>query len=709
MLLLSSPLVATPEVYLTGNAEDKRVPASGGILLSGGGGDVDSAMAWLLDKANGGDVVVLRASGSDGYNDYMHTELGVTVNSVRSIVFKEPEDAFDDRIRKWIEQAELVFLAGGDQAKYYRFWKGTPIQEALNAHLASRKPIGGTSAGLAVLGEFAYVALHDEDLTSELAMRDQDSPLLTLSQGFLSAPLLRNLLTDSHFSERNRLGRLMVMLNKAKAGSEDPVMGIGIDERTAICVEADGSSKVHAKGTGTASLVSLASAGNAQGSLSAKVVKMGDGVVFDINQTEEARGSVSAAYVINGYIRQFPISRQCDLPINPPSGKLIIVGGGLRASNDEIFNELIQSAKLDSDGSIGIIPAASGKPAKYANAFRQILLKRGVECERIVTLPIAVNDDSGTDEDESLWEKNAWDAEVVKRVRKCTAIWFIGGDQARIMQVLSPAGKGDTPLYEAIRDIYWNGGVVGGTSAGAAIQSELMILGGSSPAALRTGITSKYSGMDEQESGPLILGEGVGFFPHGVIDQHFDRKARLGRLVVAVLNGSETFAHGYGIDEDTALVYDAANDSAVVVGSGTVAHLDLSEVSESEGNISNIRISVLCSGDRITWPGNKVAVSPVKSLTNDNEFLSIKDPDAAGLMSPYGGRLADALGFLLVDNKLSQQVTSVVSYPDGARRELVFSADEETLGYWGYVDGNMDSYTTVNAALEIGPLKAGAD
>ena len=71
-----------------------------------------------------------------------------------------------------IRHAEAVFIAGGNQARYVNFWKGTPVEDAINANIASGKPIGGTSAGLAVLGEFAYGCLKDKDDDNDLASTD---------------------------------------------------------------------------------------------------------------------------------------------------------------------------------------------------------------------------------------------------------------------------------------------------------------------------------------------------------------------------------------------------------------------------------------------------------------------------------------------------------------------------------------------------------
>lgn len=249
LLALAAPSLAVHGVgverWLTGDPDDATVRPEGGLLLQGGGGDVDPAMRWLMEKARGGDAVVLRASGADGYNDYLFRELGVALDSVETLRFSSPESAHDADAVQAIEQAEVLFIAGGDQSHYVARWRESPVLAAINRHLRAGKPAGGTSAGLAVLGEFCYSAMHTGDLTSELALRSPDHPFITLERGFLDAPLLRTMFTDSHFSQREREGRLVVMLHRAREAWPDAaVFGLGVDERAAVCVEPDGTCRV---------------------------------------------------------------------------------------------------------------------------------------------------------------------------------------------------------------------------------------------------------------------------------------------------------------------------------------------------------------------------------------------------------------------------------------------------------------------------------
>jgi len=248
----------SPKVYLTGANEDVVTQAEFGALLMGGGPEPDDAMEWLLAKAKGGDVVVLRASGSDGYNDYFYREIG-GVNSVRSFVFSSREEAFADSVADAIEEAELIFIAGGDQSKYVRFWKGTPVQILLNAHVRQGKPIGGTSAGLAVLGKVSYSAMHDSIQSSE-ALQNPFSKHLTLETEFLQVPFLNNVVTDSHFSERGRLGRLLAFQARGRELTENAALiGLGVDESTCLAIDASGTAQIFSRtGLGRVYLTQIA-------------------------------------------------------------------------------------------------------------------------------------------------------------------------------------------------------------------------------------------------------------------------------------------------------------------------------------------------------------------------------------------------------------------------------------------------------------------
>ena len=118
--------------WKVGSTTDVTTTTSGGICLMGGGTDNDDAIKWMFQKAGGGDVVVLRSAGTDGYNTYMYSELGVPVNSVETIIIDTRAKASIAAIATKIRNAEALFIAGGDQATYVSYWKDTPVEDAIN-------------------------------------------------------------------------------------------------------------------------------------------------------------------------------------------------------------------------------------------------------------------------------------------------------------------------------------------------------------------------------------------------------------------------------------------------------------------------------------------------------------------------------------------------------------------------------------------------
>ncbi len=234
ILLLT--LAQAPEYARVGNTQDIVTKPRPGYLLMGGGKDVEEAFQWLIERASGGDFLILRASGTPAYNPFVQ-KLG-KVNSVATLILKTREQSSDPEVLKAVQNAEAIFLAGGDQWNYIRLWKDTPLSKALQQRINKGVPIGGTSAGLAVLGEHYFSAEHDT-ITSEQALQDANHEKAALGTGFLKIKPLQAIITDSHFTPRKRIGRLASWLSRLPK-----TRGIGIDERTALLVEPNGSSKV---------------------------------------------------------------------------------------------------------------------------------------------------------------------------------------------------------------------------------------------------------------------------------------------------------------------------------------------------------------------------------------------------------------------------------------------------------------------------------
>lgn len=236
-----------------GNAQDVKTKAKAGYALMGGGDDLDEAFRFLCEKGGSGDFVVLRAAGDDEYNAYVN---GLCkTNSVATLIIPSREAAGDAKVPEIIRQAEVLFIAGGDQARYINWWMGTPVQEAMKAHIAAGKPIAGTSAGLAVMGQYIYSAQgdapDDEDLKSSQALANPYMPRITVRRDFLNIDLLQNTLTDTHFAERDRMGRSLVFLARIlKDGWSPAPREIAVDGKSAVLVERNGKARVIGSGKG---------------------------------------------------------------------------------------------------------------------------------------------------------------------------------------------------------------------------------------------------------------------------------------------------------------------------------------------------------------------------------------------------------------------------------------------------------------------------
>ncbi|TAG53563.1 MAG: cyanophycinase [Cytophagales bacterium] len=232
-----------------GSTTDVSRTTSGGTLLMGGGTDVDAAMRWMITKAGGGDIVVLRSTGTDGYNAYL---FGLqTCNSVETILIDSRTVANDAGVEAKIRNAEAVFIAGGNQFNYISFWKDTKVEDALN-FLRNTKGcvIGGTSAGCMIQGRNYYMAQNGSVLSAAATANPYNVDMTLGRNDFLDNPYLSNLITDTHFNNPDRRGRLIAFMARISKDNGIVPFGVGIDEATAVCIEANGSSKVF--GTGTA-------------------------------------------------------------------------------------------------------------------------------------------------------------------------------------------------------------------------------------------------------------------------------------------------------------------------------------------------------------------------------------------------------------------------------------------------------------------------
>jgi len=232
--------------YKTGSTTDVTTDHKSGVCLMGGRTEQDDAMRWFLNQTEGGDVVVLRASGSDGYNDYFYSDLGVTINSVTTFVINNVAGATDAYVLQKVANAEAIWFAGGDQYDYISFFKDNAMETTLNDFINVKKGvIGGTSAGMAILGT-SYFSAQNGTVTSAEAQGNPYHSRVTLGyDDFLNIPFMQDVITDTHYDERDRNGRHTVFLARFSTDNSKRSFGIACNEYTAVCVGEDGKAYVY--------------------------------------------------------------------------------------------------------------------------------------------------------------------------------------------------------------------------------------------------------------------------------------------------------------------------------------------------------------------------------------------------------------------------------------------------------------------------------
>ena len=238
------------QAFIVGNAADAP-PAptlSPGLVLMGGGTDVDAAFQWMCQRAGGGDFVVIRTSGTDAYNPYIQ-ELCPQMDSVETIIITSVTGANSAYVSSHIQNAEALWIAGGDQSTYVNLWRGTAVQTGVNFLINSKlAPVGGTSAGEAVLSQFIYTGALGS-VTSSQALANPFHRYVTIDRDLFQSALGVDKLYDSHFVTRDRMGRSLTFLARiVNNGWSTQPRGIGIDEETAILITPNGAATMVGSG-----------------------------------------------------------------------------------------------------------------------------------------------------------------------------------------------------------------------------------------------------------------------------------------------------------------------------------------------------------------------------------------------------------------------------------------------------------------------------
>ncbi|MDJ0942998.1 MAG: cyanophycinase [Kiloniellales bacterium] len=296
-------------------------------------------------------------------------------------------------------------------------------------------------------------------------------------------------------------------------------------------------------------------------------------------------------------------------------GRLFIVGGN--AQSDILFDRFVEISG-GSDAKICIFGTNSSDPQDSRDFYAGLFEDRGAQ-----TFPVEVTmqnsawntvpfeDDFFTFDDPAqevreTEERLTEDPATVALVKGCNAVWFGGGNQNRGTFALLNQDGSDTPVMAAIRRIVAGGGAFGGTSAGAAVQSDPMIVNGTSIDSLSL------------PPGPLRVGtsNGFGLLPPGFLaDQHFLVWGRLGRLLVAMADNG--IPQAVGVNEDTAVEVDLDSGIWEVVGTSQALIVELEDPDDPKAAI----VHLLGHGDRYDTKTRQVTFNRALSDITDDPFL----------------------------------------------------------------------------------------
>ena len=395
------------------------------------------------------------------------------------------------------------------------------------------------------------------------------------------------------------------------------------------------------------------------------------------------------------HLAQFGLADESVREPTQKMGSLVIIGGSERFDHREYWDEIVELA--GGPGSkIAVFPTASGDPVKKGGWVITALNKAGADA---FLVPVA-------------WKKvqitpveAVSDPDLVAQVREATGIFLIGGEQDKIVKALFTADGKHTPMLDAMWEVYQKGGVIAGTSAGAAVMSRVMYRDAES--VLETMLTGVKWGEE--------IDRGLGFLdPQWFVDQHLFVRGRFARTLVAMQD--QGFEFGIGVDENSAIIVTNGKDVRVIGHKGAlVMDLSQSEHDPTLGrfNLTNARLTYLDRGDRFDLKSREVTPSQEKL---DDEKLDPKSPEyRPALRRPLffndilgNTTLIDMMGTLM--ESVSPVAMGLAFDGHAARKhpvdgfEFKFTRDEESVAWYTESFGG-DDYTVVNIRLDIRPIR----
>ena len=369
-----------------------------------------------------------------------------------------------------------------------------------------------------------------------------------------------------------------------------------------------------------------------------------------------------------------------------PRGSLVIIGGGLRVNNAEVWERIVSLAG-GKGARIAVLPTAAQNPAKEAQLTADALARYGARPFVVPVAPLL----AGTDV-----RKAADDPALADAIRKAGGVFFTGGDQARITASLRRADGSNTAVLDALWTLYRRGGVIAGTSAGAAIMSSTMF----HDPPLDVMPVLKNGVVDGKDIAP-----GLGFIGTDVfVDQHLLARGRFARMLPAML--AKGYTLGLGIDENTAAVVGPSRDVTVIGYRGALV-IDLAQATtdrtQAGFNVANARISYLDSGDRFNLATRTFVPGPGKEPV-DRKYVEHRPPifytDILGNTA-----VADLLE-KLADSDLQRAVGVAFEGPDSPSPERGFEFTFTRVPDSAeYVTNREDAYSIYRIRMDVRPVR----
>lgn len=375
---------------------------------------------------------------------------------------------------------------------------------------------------------------------------------------------------------------------------------------------------------------------------------------------------------------------------NAPKGSLVIIGGGLRDSNATVYERIVQLAG-GRGASIAIFPTASFLPEFTCKNLLALFTKYGA-------LPFCIPLSPQLSEED--YREVAMNSTMAHTVESAGGVFFSGGDQVRITQALYKSDGTNTVMLDALWNLYRRGGVIAGSSAGAAMMSSTMFY--NSPKSV---LNALKQGVHEGKE----ISTGLGFIGKDVfVDQHLIARGRFARMLPAMLKAN--YKLGLGIDENTAMVV-KPNRNVEIIGESGAILVDLKDANTNkqlpEFNLTNGRISYLDNGDNYNITTG--VITPSTDRIGNQLGVNVKKPDQHGALF-----FSDILGrghlTALMENLMDSDKSDARGLAFGGADEpkpllgfeFKFSKVPETITY---VAKSGDGYSMYKIRLDVNPVE----